>query len=135
MNKISFSQNPIGRIVGDYFTDIRLKDTNKFYTGAQLEIEYRGRSLGVAEVREVVHFYHKNINEAISILSFGRSASHVKAMLAAFYKPVDPETQFAFIVLEWKLRNTSLQEIHMKPWWDEHRHLASSSATQYSLFQ
>lgn len=128
---INFSSNPVRHIGTTVFADLRLYDKSKHIVGAQCEIQYRGKSLGICEVKSVVGFHYngdQSINETTAWLSFNKPLDQVKKMLAGFYSPLFDNSRFAFITLEWITRDIPYQEALIKDWWEEQREKNGATA-------
>lgn len=121
---INFYSNPVRNIGTPLFADLRLYDKTKHIAGAQCEINYRGRSLGTCEIKSVVVFNYEGercINETTAWLSFNKPLDQVKKLLGQYYSPLQPDSRFAFITLEWVIRDIKYQESLLKDWWQHER--------------
>lgn len=127
MNTISYSNNPVLKIGSNLFTDIRLQDKSKFYSGASLDILYRAKSLGSATIITGQNFKLSDLPECLCQLSFGKNQQAVKTMLYRFYPGITEETLFSFLVIEWQHRNIQYQEVLLQEWWLQQREAQGAS--------
>lgn len=120
MDTINYSANPANKIATSIFADLRIFDKNKYSVGRQFQILYKGRSLGIVEIKSIVCFHYEGeraINETTAFLAFAKPLEHVKKILQKFYSPIYEKTVLCFLSLEWITRDIEYQEALLKDWW------------------
>lgn len=122
MQTISYSQNWNGRIFLDNFSDVRLRDDEKFYIGNTLNIMLKGSSVGEVEIVAMRFFRFKQITDVLAWTICGKPAPYLAEVLKRLYKSetdINPETELVHLVLHYKYRHIQNQSPFLQDWWRE----------------
>ncbi|HYC27731.1 MAG TPA: hypothetical protein VEB42_02930 [Chitinophagaceae bacterium] len=122
--RISFSNNPNGKLFSDTFSDVRLADAERFYAGSKLDVYLKGMQMGTVQVVAIRPILYKQITDVLSYLVCGKPAAYLAAMIRNWYEPQDDitgETRLAHLVLQWTSRNVEAHALQLQEWWQATR--------------
>jgi len=120
MLQIDFTSNPNGKLLNDFFGDIRLK-SQAFFSETECEIFFKGNSLGFASIETIRNFPIARLSEAASLLNCGKPVAYQVALLNRFYnggKPLAADTMLSHLIFTWTKRNIAAQAELIKEFWD-----------------
>ena len=118
--RITFTQNPNGKLFADTFSDVRLHNPEKFFTGARLEVYYNGLHMGMVQVVAIRYLVYRQISDTLAFLTWGKPAAYLAAMLRKFYENetlITPETKFDHVVFQYTSRNIEAHAHQLTEWW------------------
>ena len=119
MTRISFTQNPNGKLFADTFSDVRLFDAERFGLGNKLQVYLGGMQMGTVEVVAVRRIEFRQISDTLAYLVCGKPAPYLAALLRAYYPTdtLEPYTALHHVVLQWTSRNEEAHGHHLTQWW------------------
>jgi hypothetical protein len=122
MQQIAFTSNPHGKLLLQFFMDVRLLDEEKYMPGNVLEVVLKGKVLGTAKVVAAKQFRYCRINETFSFMNCGKHPAYQASLLQRYYVhelTMQPDTQLLQVVFEWQNRNIEQQRELVQDWWQK----------------
>lgn len=105
MESITYSDNWNGKLLCNFFPDIRLPFPGKYTPGNILQSNHdRIGLLGLQKVISVYPILFKNINDHMAYTVCGNNAGYLKKMLSQFYENINQDTQLLHIVFMFTMR-------------------------------
>jgi len=114
---VNYTNNFNGKLFCDVWGDVRLHDEEKFFPSNIIEVHYKNKTIGTAQVMAVRTFEFKQIRDALAFLDCGKPSYYLASLLQKFYGPLQPQDKLDHIVLKYTNRNIELQEQMIKDWW------------------
>ena len=108
MRDIKFSYDWNQKLDGNYFTTIRLQNSDKYRVGIRHRVFLKNKEIGVAEIVDVKVIVLSNLNAFICGLDTGYSVEETKNILRKMYRNADRE--YFNLVLYRYLKPEELQE-------------------------
>lgn len=118
MQTLNYTANWNGKLFADMWNDVRLADADKFYHGAELEILFKNKPIGIAEVIVVKKFQFRYVNDILAYIDIGKPAQYLAGMLKKYYAGINPDTVLDHMILKWIKRDIDAQAELMKAWWE-----------------
>lgn len=103
MSAVKFSYNWNGKLFCQCLSTIRLRNDAKYYVGAEVELQFKSRSLGTGIIRSITHFKLHKLNESMARLDTGYDEHTARQMIHTMYKNVvfDWGAQYlSFIIID-----------------------------------
>jgi hypothetical protein len=108
-NQILFTENNNGRLLNDFFSDVRLKrDVEEMIPGAEYDVYLTDTYLGKVTVAARRDFKFLHLSDALSYLQSGQPIKIYAGQLHELYHP-EMDTEFAHVVLGWTKRHKENQ--------------------------
>ncbi|KAA6335028.1 hypothetical protein EZS27_016691 [termite gut metagenome] len=86
MERIRFSNNWNNKLSNKAFTTLRLHNPHKYRQGNRYEIEWQGKVLGIAVMRDIRHTTLANLNSFVTYLDTGYNVAQTINLLQTMYK-------------------------------------------------
>jgi hypothetical protein len=133
MQSINYSSNFNGKLFSDCWGDVRLHNEDKFVAANSIQVLYKGKEIGLAQIVAVRSFEFRQIRDVLSFLDCGKPSYYLASVLQKFYGPLQPTDLLDHVVLKYTHRNIELQQALLREWWNEKISQQPKQA-QYELF-
>ncbi len=115
MNYIKFTTNWNNKLTNDAFTDIRLRDDDRYIQGELYEIWFKDELIGIFSARRISHFRLHELSEWGAQIAFGTFLDKAKTIIRRLYP----------YVKDWKTQQLSMILLHK-----EKRHHINKQQTE-----
>jgi hypothetical protein len=122
MLQIEFTSNYNGKLLTDFFPDIRAYNPEIHFVGSRFQAIYKSISLGTIEIRAVRPFPYHRLTDTCAFLNIGKPVSYQAKLVDNYYnhgQPCSMDFKLAQIVFTWAERDVPAQTELLIDWWDE----------------
>ena len=122
MLQIDFTNNYNGKLLTDFFPEVRAYNPQIHFIGNRFQAMYKSISLGTIEIRAVRKFPYSRISDVCALLNTGKPAAYQAKLIDNYYNrglPCKSDFSLAQIVFTWYNRDMETQPELLKEWWNE----------------